>query len=625
MTRQARPTPCLALIRLCQATMDQLANRELRTKIGDVRRRLAAPLQVAVAGSVSCGKSTLVNALLGQPVAPVDAGECTRVVTCYEYGDDDGKVEIELDRGTTYECRLDDAGRLPLRLPVPAERVGRIRVLLRRDTLKDVTVIDTPGVNTVAVENERAARRLLFGSDGGDHVQAMVYVLRHVQRFDATTLADFRTLSSACGMSGVNTLAVLSQVDRCGDEDDPWPTARRLSIRAYERLRTSVFDVVPVIGLLAETGRACLLTVAELDGLRELARLDQIDLDDLLVDINEFGTSEVFPLPVRVRERLVARLHRYGILTATRLLRVRPNLDLDELHTELTSISGFASDFGTDIGGSPGGATGSVLAGVNHFARRADQLKALAAITELRTLDRLPAGHADRAVLARVAEALDENRPIAEGLHGLRVFAAVEAACRKQLNLDERMLAELLRLSRYETPASRLGLPPGASSRETREAARSASARWRTYASTAGNRVAVQRARDVLSVLEELAAEATGDSDAVDEVDAPPPLGERPAMPIDMGALDLLEGSQLVPETDRQALRSLREGTTVAGQLGQPDDADDLDVARLAAAAAGRFRGMSQRPMPRRQREAVLAVCDVYERIWSAAERGGRT
>src|SRR4051794_28130721 len=45
--------------------------------------RLDGPLRVAIAGKVKAGKSTLLNALVGDQVAAVDAGECTRVVTWY--------------------------------------------------------------------------------------------------------------------------------------------------------------------------------------------------------------------------------------------------------------------------------------------------------------------------------------------------------------------------------------------------------------------------------------------------------------------------------------------------------------------------------------------------------------
>ena len=50
------------------------------------RERLGTPLRVALVGRVNAGKSTLVNALVGQRVAPTNETECTQVVTWYRFG-----------------------------------------------------------------------------------------------------------------------------------------------------------------------------------------------------------------------------------------------------------------------------------------------------------------------------------------------------------------------------------------------------------------------------------------------------------------------------------------------------------------------------------------------------------
>ena len=67
----------------------------LGERVAQVRDALAAPLRVAVAGRVSSGKSTLVNALLGKRVAPTSAGECTKIVTWFRDGPE--RMEIFLE------------------------------------------------------------------------------------------------------------------------------------------------------------------------------------------------------------------------------------------------------------------------------------------------------------------------------------------------------------------------------------------------------------------------------------------------------------------------------------------------------------------------------------------------
>src|SRR5690606_31682359 len=55
-------------------------------RLAELARRLDEPLRVAVAGRIKAGKSTLLNALIGEQLAPTDAGECTRIVTWYRDG-----------------------------------------------------------------------------------------------------------------------------------------------------------------------------------------------------------------------------------------------------------------------------------------------------------------------------------------------------------------------------------------------------------------------------------------------------------------------------------------------------------------------------------------------------------
>jgi replication fork clamp-binding protein CrfC len=48
--------------------------------------RLNEPMRIALAGTLKSGKSTLVNALVGEDIAPTDATEATRIVTRFRHG-----------------------------------------------------------------------------------------------------------------------------------------------------------------------------------------------------------------------------------------------------------------------------------------------------------------------------------------------------------------------------------------------------------------------------------------------------------------------------------------------------------------------------------------------------------
>ena len=65
---------------------DAVALSRLRQQLD----RMDEPLRVAIAGKVKAGKSTLLNALVGEEIAPTDASECTKVITWYRDGPNPG-------------------------------------------------------------------------------------------------------------------------------------------------------------------------------------------------------------------------------------------------------------------------------------------------------------------------------------------------------------------------------------------------------------------------------------------------------------------------------------------------------------------------------------------------------
>src|SRR5687768_7957962 len=68
------------------AALESARTPAARTELEEILARLDGPLRLAIAGKVKSGKSTLLNALLGEELAPTDAGECTKIVTWYVNG-----------------------------------------------------------------------------------------------------------------------------------------------------------------------------------------------------------------------------------------------------------------------------------------------------------------------------------------------------------------------------------------------------------------------------------------------------------------------------------------------------------------------------------------------------------
>ena len=124
---------------------------ELAERLAAQRARLDEPLRVAIAGRVKAGKSTLLNALVGEPLAPTDEGECTRIVTWYH----DGvtyRVTIHPRDGEGQPARFDrleDAVVVDLG-SFAAEDVERLDVEWPSSSLREMTLIDTPGIGALS-------------------------------------------------------------------------------------------------------------------------------------------------------------------------------------------------------------------------------------------------------------------------------------------------------------------------------------------------------------------------------------------------------------------------------------------------------------------------------------------
>ncbi|MQA64088.1 MAG: GTP-binding protein, partial [Actinophytocola sp.] len=233
-------------------------------RLGEILRRLDEPLRVAVAGRVKAGKSTLLNALVGEQLAPTDAGECTRVVTWYVDGHTYRVLAHPID-GEPRQLSFDrDHGAIEIKLDgLAPEELAQLVVTWPSQALRTATLIDTPGIGSLS---ERLAQRtwdLLAAADDETPADAVLYLLRHLHGNDMEFLRAFHD-TEVSQPNPVNAIGVLSRADEIGvGRLDAMSSARRIAGRMATdpNVRRVVQTVVPVAGLLAET--AATLTEAE--------------------------------------------------------------------------------------------------------------------------------------------------------------------------------------------------------------------------------------------------------------------------------------------------------------------------------------------------------------------------
>jgi Dynamin family len=247
--------------------------------------RLDEPLRLALAGKVKAGKSTLLNALVGEAIAATDAGECTRVVTWYVDGHAPSVTLHPRDGGPARQLQIKRVdGALDIDLDGNrVEQVDRLMVTWPSAGLRTTTLIDTPGIASMSPDAADRANRFLTPDDAPTAADAVLYLMRHLHAGDVRFLESFHDRGVARA-APVNTIAVLSRADEIGaGRIDALMSARRIAARyrADDTLRGLCQTVVAVAGLLAFTART--LRQDEYTALAAIAALSQDELDLLLL------------------------------------------------------------------------------------------------------------------------------------------------------------------------------------------------------------------------------------------------------------------------------------------------------------------------------------------------------
>ncbi|MGH3754438.1 MAG: dynamin family protein [Pseudonocardiaceae bacterium] len=491
MSSPAKPPPGIgAAVRavLRHAAQAYRDSPTTAARLRDQLDRLDEPLRVAIAGKVKAGKSTLLNALVGEQIAPTDAGECTRIVTWYSDAASP-RVTLVPHEGPPRQLpmsRTDGRLEFDLRGSAPGD-VERLLVDWPSRSLRTTTLIDTPGVASLSTQISATSLALLAPGDQPSEADAVIYLMRHLHVTDLRLLESFRDRVSG-GAAVVNTVAVLSRADDIGAGRLDALVSARAVARRYQtdpKVRRLCQTVVAVAGLLAETART--LRQTEFSALCELAQASRSELDALLLSADRFSGPQAHPsVPAPVRAALVERFGLFGLRLATTLIR-QGHHEPAKLAEELVRRSGVDE-------------LREVLA--TQFTERRDVLKARSALLLVERILReqpCPGSHQLAGEVERIIAGAHEFRE-------LRLLAELRAPD-VRLPADVRSDAERLLGGHGAATPSRLGLEPDAGPAELREAVLVALGRWQRRAeSPLSDHAARDRARVVVRSCEGILA-----------------------------------------------------------------------------------------------------------------------
>jgi hypothetical protein len=436
----------------------------VRRQLDECAERIDQPLRVALAGSLKAGKSTLLNALVGQDIAPTDATECTRVVTWYRqgptptvtawhHGDQSFNVPVQRREGSSLTFDLG---------AMTAAEVDRLDVEWPARALTNTTIIDTPGTSSLSRDVSARTLEMLTPEDSASGADAVVYLLRTLAATDVAFLGQIG--SHVGGESGpLGVVGVVSRADEVGaGRLDAMMSAKEVASRFATELELTGLcqAVVPVAGLLALGART--LRQREYEAFRVLAEVPPEDLQLAMLSADRFARPDS-PLPVdtHTRAQLAHRFGLFGIRLAVTLIKLGTP-DSPSLATQLVERSGLHELRQViDV----------------QFGQRADQLKTHSALL---ALTRVLSAH-PRAESAPILAAAQRLLADVHGFQELRLLGRLRST---RPNLSDDDVAQLQRLvggfgiGRSE----RLGLHPDDGIDAERAAALAAVRKWRTWA-----------------------------------------------------------------------------------------------------------------------------------------------
>ena len=265
----------------------------------------------------------------------------------------------------------------------------------------------------------------------------------YLREADAAVLTGFRRLYEGSGLSALNAVGVLSKIDRLTPTGDPVEVARPIAQRVAHELRGVVSDVVPIIGLLAETARAAVFDENDARAIAACAAVDdEFDREDMLMTAQDFLTfaHASLELDESTRRRLLSMLDLYGLKVA-----------IGAVDGGAKGASGVLRALDAASGVAP---LAELLQA--RFAAQADLFKAHAAVCDLRRVSYVRTDPANGRAL-RALRAPLERIELDTDMHRRRVLEVLQQITHGELPVDTDTQAQLELLVAGADAVARLG------------------------------------------------------------------------------------------------------------------------------------------------------------------------
>ncbi|WP_420128110.1 dynamin family protein [Longimicrobium sp.] len=452
-----------------ERTAGRPALEPLHHALGDALDRLGQPMRVAVVGKIKAGKSTFINALLGEPLVATGAEELTYNVNRLRYGEQQSLMVHFKDGRPPQPHALEELEALTRRREEHRDFLSSIRhveVFYPNDFLRAFDLVDTPGLKSFFEQD--AQNTLDFLGLSAEDVQlateqeasgadAVLYLFQGgMSQSDLETVVDFQ--GPALGqVTPINAIGVLTMADTYWSHNapaeeggDPMAAGGRVARRYAEepRSRGVFYGIYPVAGKLALGAQT--LTPHAFAMLQRLAEVSERRLASLLGSPDRFCGREYedVPLPAEARQELWDQLDPFGCWRACALIRDGAVSSLNELRTALLTESGVPAVHQLVL---------------SHFGNRSLIIKLNSAVQRVASVCHVekqrPLG-SERRIVEEVAADVER---LARQEHEFLEQEVLRGHYQGRLELEEEEVQQLLQVTGEQGRSlqARLGLLPG--------------------------------------------------------------------------------------------------------------------------------------------------------------------
>ena len=325
---------------------------EIASRIDQLADQVPQPCVVAVVGRMNAGKSTFVNAFLGEDLACVGGTETTATINYFRYGQSDPEkpVRCHWRTGAITEETLAFLNSLQgnsAEVLQKSRSIAHLEYWLSNPTLQEVTLVDTPGMAAVVAEHQDLTDAFMLDKQRAEveteqvhgEADAVIYLIGDIAReTDRAFLEEFQQLSGG-KVHARNAIGIMAKVDKLGED-----IGRRheYASKAAQQLNESLNTVMPV-----SAGLARALTALTADGAAGMRRLIDVarripaeDWEDMLAS-DQYYLADLPGCPVSPQERaaVLGKLQ-WGVFTAIGRIASDPALSVEEVTTKLMEIAG---------------------------------------------------------------------------------------------------------------------------------------------------------------------------------------------------------------------------------------------------------------------------------------------